>query len=181
MIARFKKQTESVLAQARQATENFGEVSQINAVQPLPASVVASIASLGDLARDFRSKMGYEVTFYECGAETAAGEALATLNEMTRDLTEKNTPPGRQKLMSFFKRYPAATRDNQKPLWRYLASVLYSCDKAKKEAESHLQQAQSLDAAGKKSEALREYQEIYRIYPNRITADKIKLLQEQPH
>jgi len=180
MIAQFKKQTESVLVQVRDATGNFREVSRIDAVQTLPASVRASVASLADQARDFRAKLGYEVTFYECGAETATVEALATLDGMTRTLTEKNAPGGRQQLMAFFRRYPAATRDNQKPLWRYLGSVLFTCDKAKNDAENHLQRAQSLGAAGKKSEALREYQEIYRIYPNPITADRIKLLQEQP-
>ena len=35
------------------------------------------------------------------------------------------------------------------------------------------------EAAKAKAEALREYQEIYRIYPNPITADKIKLLEER--
>ena len=48
------------------------------------------------------------------------------------------------------------------------------------EAETHLQQAQSLDSAGKTSEALREYQEIYRTYPNPITAAKIRQLEAQP-
>jgi len=180
LIAQFKKQTESVLGQVRDATGNFREINRIDAVQALPASVVASIVSLADLVRDFRSKMGYEVTFYECGAETATAEALTTLGEMTRDLTKKSAPEGRQKLLAFFRHYPAPTRDNQKLLWQYLESVLLSCDNAKKDAENHLQQAKSLDAAGKKNEALREYQEIYRIYPNPITADKIKLLEEQP-
>ena len=75
---------------------------------------MASIVSLADLVRDFRSKMGYEVTFYECGAETATAEALTTLGEMTRDLTKKSAPEGRQKLLAFFRHYPAPTRDNQK-------------------------------------------------------------------
>lgn len=181
MIAQFKKQTESVLAQVRDATGNFREISRFDAVQALPASVKASVASLADQARDFRAKLGYEVTFYECGAETAMVEALTTLDGTTRAVTEKNAPGGRQQLIAFFRRYPAPTRDNQKPLWRYLTSVLLACEKAKKDAEGHLERAQSLSAAGKKSEALREYEEIYRIYPNPITADRIKLLQEQPH
>src|SRR5262249_14822486 len=181
MIAQFKKQTESVLVQVRDATGNFREIGRFDAVQALPASVKASVASLADQARDFRAQLGYQVTFYECGAETATVEALTTLDGMTRALTEKNAPGGRQQLIAFFRRYPAPTLDNQKPLWRYLGSVLLACEKAKKEAEGHLDRAQSLGAAGKKSEALREYQEIYRIYPNPITADRIKLLQEQAH
>jgi hypothetical protein len=34
--------------------------------------------------------------------------------------------------------------------------------------------------AGKKSEAIREFQEIYRIYPNPATAEKIRQLEAQP-
>jgi hypothetical protein len=177
MIADFKKQTESVLAQVRDATERFREVDRFDAVQALPAPVAASVAALAEQARDFRAKLGYEVTFYECGAETATAEALVTADQITRDLKEKNAPAGRTKLVAFFKRYPAPTRDNQKPLWRYLGGILIASNKARTDAEIHLQRAKSLEAAGKKSEALRELQEIYRIYPNAITADRMKQLE----
>ena len=83
-------------------------------------------------------------------------------------------------LKSFMARYPQPPSDNQKPLWHYLSSTLSLCDRLKNEAETHLQQAQSLDSAGKTSEALREYQEIYRTYPNPITAAKIRQLEAQP-
>ena len=58
--------------------------------------------------------------------------------------------------------------------------MLSLCNRLKNEAEAHLQKAQSLGSLGKKSEALREYQEIYRIYPNPITAEKIRQLEGQP-
>jgi len=180
MIAEFKKETGLVLGQVKGATQNFREVEQMDSVTTLPAEVSASVSSLGDQARDFRAKLGYEVTFYECGAETAIGEALIAVDQSTRDVAEKNAPAGRMKLMNFFKRYPAPTRDNQKALWRYLASILTATNRAKKEAEEHLDRAKALESAGNKGEALTEYKEIYRVYPNTITGDKIRELQEQP-
>jgi hypothetical protein len=179
MIAEFKKETGSVLGQVKSATQNFREVEQIDSVTTLPAEVSASVSSLSDQARDFRAKLGYEVTFYECGAETAIGEALVAVDQSTRDVTEKNAPAARMKLLNFFKRYPAPTRDNQNALWRYLASILTATNRAKKEAEEHLDRAKALESAGNKTEALTEYKEIYRVYPNSITADKIRELQEQ--
>ena len=65
MIAEFKEQTESVLAQVRDATANFREIDRIDAVLNLPARVSASVASLANRARDFRAKLGYEIAFHE--------------------------------------------------------------------------------------------------------------------
>ena len=180
MIAEFKKETGSVLAQMKNATQSFREVQGIDTVQTLPAEVSASVSALADQARDFRAKLGYEVTFYECGVETATGEALVAVDQATRELAEKNAPAGRMKVVNFFKRFPTPTRDNQKPLWRYLGSILNSCNRAKKAAEEHLERARSFESAGKREEAIAEYQEIYRIYPNAVTADKIHELQNQP-
>jgi hypothetical protein len=180
LIEELRKQTEAVLAQVRDATGNFREIDRLEAVQNLPAPVSASVTVLGTRARDFRTKVGYEVAAYECLAEMEAVEALVLVDETARDITAKDVPAARRKLSGFLKRYHEPTADNQKPLSRYLTSVLSLCDRSKNEAETHLKRAQSLDSAGKKSEALREYQEIYRIYPNPITADKIRQLEAQP-
>jgi hypothetical protein len=179
LIEELRKQTEAVLAQVRDATGNFREIDRLEAVQNLPAPVSASVTVLGTRARDFRTKVGYEVAAYECLAEMEAVEALVLVDETARDITAKDVPAARRKLSGFLKRYHEPTADNQKPLSRYLTSVLSLCDRSKNEAETHLKRAQSLDSAGKKSEALREYQEIYRIYPNPITADKIRQLEAQ--
>jgi hypothetical protein len=77
-------------------------------------------------------------------------------------------------------RYPEPPGDNQKRLWRYLTSALSLCNRLKDQAEAHLKGAHSLEMAGKKSEAIREFQEIYRIYPNPATAEKIRQLEAQP-
>jgi hypothetical protein len=180
MIADFKKRTESVLAQVRDATERFRETNRIDAVSALPQPVAVNVRTLANEASDLRSKFGYEVEFYECGVETATVSGLAAIDQATVNFTQKNAPEARLRLVNFFKRYPEPTRDNQKPLWRYLASMLITCNKARTDAENHLQRAKSLESAGKKAEALHEYQEIYRIYPNPITSDKIKQLEEKP-
>jgi hypothetical protein len=180
MIAQFKKQTESVVAQVRDATGNFREVDRIDSVTELPGPVSASVDALGEQAHDFRSKVGYEVAMYECGSETATVDALTAVNQAMHDLAQKNAPNARLKLITFFKRYPAAPHDNRKQLWRYTASMLMASNRSKKEAEDHLAKAKAFETAGKKADALREYKEIYRVYPNAITADKIKLLEEAP-
>jgi len=181
MIAEFKKQTAGVLGQAKKATNGFLEIQQLDGAQPLSPELSASISALAEQARDFRAKLGYEVAMYECGAETATSEALTALDKATRDFSDKNMPAGRLKLMTFFRRFPAPSRDNQKALWRYMGSIFLACEHARKDAETHLQRAKSLESSGKKAEALREYQEIYNLYPNSITADKITTLQGQPH
>jgi hypothetical protein len=181
MIEQLRKETESVLAQVRDATGNFHEIDQLGAVQNLPAPVSVSVTVLAARARDFRMKVGYEVAAYECLAEMEAVEALALVDEITRDIVAKDTPTARKKLSAFLKRYHEPAADSQKPLSRYLNSVLSLCNRSKDEAETHLQRAQSLGSAGKTSEALREYQEIYRIYPNPITAERIRQLEGQSH
>jgi hypothetical protein len=180
MIAEFKEQTESVLAQVRDATANFREIDRIDSVLNLPAPVSASVASLANRARDFRTKLGYEIAFHESKIETETVDALTVVDQVARSIAEENTPAARMTLLNFVKRYPEPPGDNQKPLWRYLTSALSLCDRLKNEAETHLERAQSLDSAGKKSEALREYKEIYRIYPNLVTAKKIRQLEGQP-
>jgi hypothetical protein len=180
MIEELRKETESVLAQVRDATGNFREIDRLEAVKNLPGSVSASVTVLAARAADFRIKVGYEVAAYECLAEIEAVEALALVDEITRDIVAKDTPTARRKLSTFLKRYHEPTVDNQKPLSRYLNSALSLCNRSKDEAETHLKRAQSLGSAGKTGEALREYQEIYRIYPNPITAERIRQLEGQP-
>lgn len=126
-------------------------------------------------------KVGQEVVTYEYLAEIEAVEALVLVDQITGDIAAKDTPTARKKLSAFLKRYHEPTTDNQKPLSRYLNSVLSLCNRLKDEAAPHLQRAKSLAAAGKTSEALREYQEISRIYPNPLTAEKIRQLESKPH
>jgi len=181
LIEELRKQTEAVLAQVRDATGNFREIDRLQAVQNLPAPASASVTVLAARARDFRTKVGDEVVAYEFLAEIEAVEMLVLVDETTRDITAKDMPAARRTLSAFLKRYHEPAADSQKRLSRYLNSMLSFCNRSKDEAETHLERAKSLDSAGKRSDALREYQEIYRIYPNPITADKIRQLEgERP-
>ena len=180
LIEELRKQTEAVLAQVRDATGNFREIDRLEAVQNLPAPASASVTALAARARDFRMKVGDEVAVYEFLAEIEAVEMLVLVDETTRDIAAKDVPAARRTLSAFLKRYHEPAADSQKRLSRYLNSMLSLCNRSKDEAETHLERAKSLDSAGKKSEALREYQEIYRIYPNPITADKIRQLEGGP-
>jgi hypothetical protein len=181
MIAEFKEQTESVLAQVSDATANFHELDRLDAVVSLPAPVTANVTSLANRARDFRAKLGYEIAFHESRIETETVDALTVVDQIRRSLASENAPAARDTLLSFLKRYPEPPSDNQKRLWRYLTSALSLCDRSKDEAATHLKQAKALESAGKKSEALREYQEISRIYPNPVTAIKIQQLDNKTH
>jgi hypothetical protein len=50
------------------------------------------------------------------------------------------------------------------------------CNRLEKDALVHVKRAQSLASAGKTSDAIREYQEAYRTFPNPATADTIQQL-----
>ncbi|PYL52102.1 MAG: hypothetical protein DMF29_11495 [Verrucomicrobia bacterium] len=180
MIEEFRKQTESVLAQVRDATGNFREIDRVDTVVNLPVAVSANVATLANRARDFRAKLGYETAFHESLAETETVDALTVVDLIRRAFPAGDAPAARSTLFIFLKRYPEPPGDNQKRLWRYLTSARSLCDRLKNEAETHLKRAQSLDSAGKENEALREYREIYRIYPNPVTAKRIRLLENQP-
>lgn len=134
---------------------------------------------LANQAREFRAVLGYEVTYYECLAEIQTVDALGIVDEATRDIAAKDTPSARKTLEAFRTRYSEPTGETQKPLWRYLVSLFSLCERLKTEAEGHLQRALSLQSAGKKADALQEYREIERIYPNPITAEKIRQLESQ--
>lgn len=180
MIADLKTQTESVLAQVRDATGNFLEVERLEQVKSLPSSVTANVTLLANQAQGFRAVLGYDVTYYEVLTEIETIDALVLVDEVTRDLVAKDTPRARNRLMTFVKRYEKPSAENQKPLWRYLDSLFTICDRLKTEAAALLPRAKSFESAGKKTEALREYREIYRLYPNPDTAERIRQLQNKP-
>ena len=163
----------------RDATGNFREIESLDAVRALPASVSASVTFLANQGLEFRLRLGVEKTLYEHLAELETVDALVAVDEITRDLAAKNAPIARKELSDFVRHYSEPRADSQKALWRYLTSAFSLLDRLKTEAETHLQQARSLEAAGKKSEALREQEQVYRIYPNPVTAEKIRQLKTQ--
>jgi hypothetical protein len=180
MIADFKKRVDSVLGQVRDVTGNFREIDRLDQARPLLPTVSGEVTVLANEALQFRAELGYEVTFYECLSEIETVDGLVVVDEVTRDLAANDAPSARNTLVTFRNRYSEPTAENYKALWRYLVSIFSTCDRLKTEAEPHLRKALSLESAGKKSEALKEYREINKIYPNPLTTEKIRQLESQP-
>lgn len=179
IIAAFKKQIDFVLGQVRDTTNNFREIDRLDQVRGLPPAVSSHVTLLANSARDFRASLGYEVTYYECLSEIQTVDALVVFDESTRDIEAKDAPTARKALETLRSRYSEPSAEAQKPLWHYLISLYSLCDRLKTEAEGHLQRARALESDGKKADALREYREIYRLYPNKVTAERIRLLEAQ--
>lgn len=181
LIAEFKKEIDGVFGEVRGATNNFHEVDRLDQVRSLPTSVSSHVTLLTASATEFRAIVGYDVTFYECLAEMQTVDALLVVDQATSVISEKDTPIARKTLSAFRARYPKPPAEAQKPLWNYLDSMYALCDRLKTEAEGRLQRARSLESEGKQADALREYREINKIYPNKVTAERIRLLEAAPN
>ncbi|PYK01551.1 MAG: hypothetical protein DME63_08920 [Verrucomicrobia bacterium] len=177
MIMDFKEQTQVVLARVGDATGDFQEIDRLDSVQRLPAAVSESVASLVDRARDFRAKLGYETALSECRSETETVDALSTIVRSTRNIAGSDASAANSGLTDFLKNNPEPMIDAQRPLWRYLTSMRLLCSRLEKEAETHLQRAGAFASAGRTGDAIREYQQAYRIFPNPATTEKIRQLQ----
>jgi len=176
MITDFKEQTQAVLSRVGDATGNFREIDRLNSVQQLPPQVSESVASLVDRARDFRAKVGYETALSECRSETETVDALSAVDQGTRNIAGNDASAANSGLTDFLKDNPEPTVDTQRPLWRYLTSMRLLCSRLEKEAEIHLERARAFASAGRTGDAIREYQEAYRTFPNPATAEKIRQL-----
>ena len=177
MISDFKEQTQSVLSGVSNATGNFPDIDRLDSIQRLPTQVSENVGSLADRARDFRARLGYESALNECRAETETVDALSALDRSVRNIANHDASAANSGLTDFLKNNPEPKADFQEPLWRYLTSVRLLCSRLEKEAEVHSQRGQAFDAAGRNGDAIREYQEAYRIFPNPVIAEKIRQLQ----
>jgi len=176
MITDFKEQTQAVLSRVGDATGNFREIDRLDSVRQLPPPVSESVASLVDRARDFRAKVGYETALSECRSETETVDALSAVDQGTRNIAGNDASAANSGLTDFLKDNPEPTVDTQRPLWRYLTSMRLLCSRLEKEAEIHLERARAFASAGRTGDAIREYQEAYRTFPNPATAEKIRQL-----
>jgi len=177
MITDFKEQTQAVLSRVGDATGNFREIDRLDSVRQLPPPVSESVASLVDRARDFRAKVGYETALSECRSETETVDALSAVDQGTRNIAGNDASAANSGLTDFLKDNPEPMVDTQRPLWRYLTSMRLLCSRLEKEAEIHLERAGAFASAGRTGDAIREYQEAYRIFPNPAAAEKIRQLQ----
>src|SRR5207237_7795535 len=130
-----------------------------------------------DRARDFRARLGYETALSECRSETETVDALSALDQSIRKIADNDASAASSALNGFLKNNPEPRTDPQKPLWRYLTSIRLLCGRLEKEAEVHSQRAREFDVGGRNGDAIREYQEAYRMFPNPATAQKIRRLQ----
>jgi hypothetical protein len=176
MIMDFKEQTQVVLSRVGDATGNFHEIDRLDSVQQLPVPVSESVATLVDRARDFRAKLGYETALSECRTETETVDALSAVDQSTRNISGNDASAANSGLTDFLKNNPEPMIDTQRPLWRYLTSMRLLCSRLEKEAEIRLQRGSAFASAGRTGDAIREYQEAYRIFPNPATAEKIRQL-----
>jgi hypothetical protein len=179
MIADFKEQTQSVLSRVGDATGNFREIDRLDSAPQLPAAVSDSVASLVDRAREFRAKVGYETALSEYRTETETVDALSALDQTARSIAGKDASAANSRLAEFLKSSPEPTVDVQKPLWSYLTSMRLLCSRLEKEAEMHSERAQAFASTGRAADAIREYQEAYRTFPNPATAEKIRQLKSK--
>jgi hypothetical protein len=136
-----------------------------------------SVSSLVDRARDFRAKLGYETALSECRPETETVDALSAMDQAMRSVAGNDATDASSKVSDFLKNNPAPATDTQKRLWQYLSSMRVLFGRLEKEAETHSQRATAFAAVGKNADAMREYQEAYRTFPNPATAEKIRELQ----
>jgi hypothetical protein len=178
MISELKQQTDAVLSQVGEATGNFQKIDRFDSVQRLPVPVSETIGSLADRARELRSKLGSEAAPAEYQAETETAEALSVVDQITSAIANNDASEASSKVTGFLKSNPGPIVEDQKPLWGYLNSVQSLCSRLEKEADVHLQRAQSLAAAGKTTEAIQEYQQAYGTFPNPAIAAKIRQLQD---
>ena len=175
-ITDFKRQTETVLSRVGQATNNFHEIEKLDSVQPLSAPISESIHSLADRAREARSKTNDQVTIRN---ESETTDALSLVNDTTRTLAAKDAMGANSKLNQFLKNHPAPPSDSQRALWHYLTSTRSLCDRQQRQADAHLQRAQSLVAAGRAGEAVQEYKQANLLFPSPMIAEKIQQLSSQ--
>lgn len=164
----------------KEATGNFRPIESLDEVKSLPSSVSASVTYLSTYAQQFRASLGHDTTYYECLDQIETVDALVLAEELTGDLARKDSPAARKAALSHATRTDENVGGDRKALSIYLNSISSLCEKSKDQAELHLKEAQTLEAAGKKSEALKEYREISKIYPNPVTVKKIKELEASP-
>src|SRR6202011_3483635 len=123
------------------------------------------------------AKVGYETALSECRTETETVDALSAVEQSTRNIAGNDASAANSGLPDFVKNNPEPRVDAQRPWWRYLTSMRLLCSRLEKEAEVHLQRAGAFASAGRTGDAIREYQEVFRAFPNPATAEKIRQLQ----
>lgn len=178
-IADLHGQVSGVYQKAVAQSELFKTYKAFAEVKPVPPELATEIGAAADAARDFRRQVGYEIALRDCATDTAIVDALVAFESATRDIAAGNAPRASDSLQSFRKEHAASPDDAHKPLWSWLDSIMTLCAEMEADAKVHLERAESLASAAKTGDAVREYQEAYRIYPDPAVAEKIKKLRDE--
>jgi hypothetical protein len=178
VIADFKNDTADLLQKASLPASDFQELRTLEDVKELPAATAKSIALLADRVRGFREKKGYDSVIEACRAEISTVNAWETRSKVAQEIHAGNAAAAVVDLASFYQDNPSPASEAQKDLWRSLASIRSICERLDKESETHLERAKSLSSTGKPGDAIREFQEAYRIFPDPKVASIIKKLRE---
>ena len=177
-VADFKKDAADLLAKASLPPADFKEFRTLNDVQELPANLTDNISALAERARSFRAQEGYESDVEACRGEISSVSALEVRSKVAKQLHAGNAAGATVDINSFYKDNPSPPSDAQKDLWRSLASIRSICNRLEEESKTHLERAQSLSASGKSGEAIQEFQEAYKIFPDPTVAETIEQLRE---
>lgn len=178
LVAEFKDELQKVLPHVVRVISSFHKITNFDQIKQLPNSISESIDKLTANADSLRKQAGSDMPLDEGRQEMVTADALQMINKVGRNTAAADASAASSQVSAFLQANPEPPSDEQKPLWTYLESIRTLCSRQEKDANIHMQKGQSLFSAGKMSDAIREYQQAYRAFPNPQTATKIKEIQE---
>lgn len=176
-VAEFHHAVDSVLAQTV-ASGVLTEAKAADDVKELPGALITAIVDLGDKAAAFREKFDEDELHAIGYADLHTAAALMHLQKAVGGIKSGDLPGAKSELSLFHEASPNPDAEAQKPLWKTLDALRALCNDLAEQAKPHLQRARSAADAGQNGEAVKEYQQAYKIYPDPETAQTIKRLRE---
>lgn len=177
LAAEFRDVVQGVFAQVT-ASGVLKEVPTLDDVQELPGPLVTAIVELREKAEAFREKIDDDDLHAVGRADLHTAAALGRLQKAVGSVRSADVPSAKAELSLFHDNTPTADNDAQKPLWKYLDALRVLCNDAAEQARPHLERARSSTNAGQNGEAIKEYQQAYKLYSDPVTAQVIKRLRE---
>jgi hypothetical protein len=178
VVAELRDELQKILPNVARVTNSFHEITDFGNMKQLPSPISESIQKLKDHADRLRQQVGPDATCEECRQAMVMAEALQVIDEVPRHIAAADASAASLQVSSFLQGNPQPSAEEQKPLWSFLESIRTSCTRREADANIHIQRGQSLFSAGKTSDAIKEYQQAYRRFPNPQTAAKIKQLED---
>jgi uncharacterized protein YecT (DUF1311 family) len=178
LVAEFKAAAQGAVTKGA-AAGPYVEYTSLNAVKALPSALTDEITALEDQAAAFRAKLDAANQLGgDCRLDLDSADALGALRDAVQDITAADTPAASEKLSAFHERGFSPETAEQKLLGKSLNSLWTICDHLKEQAHSLCERAKAAADAGKSAEAIKDYQDAYKIYPDPDVAQTIKRLRE---